>query len=905
MKIFNIFSVLFFLIAGISFSDAQEFLSKGTPAERKEFPGKKISFKEMQKRFDDWSKTTDLSKTKNWKYYKRWESDMEKKTDGKGELADPAIYINEAINIADQKRSSSSAKFLSTTWSPVGPFAVPNNLTGYMENGIGRINCIAFHPTDSSTYYIGVAQGGLWKTTNNGLSWTPLTDNLPITRISDICIDPNNTNTIYISLCDFEYIDVALNVDWRKRNTHYGLGVYKTTDGGTTWAPTGLSFQLTDGDASLIRKIVVNPANSSQLVACGVSGMYSSANGGTTWTKTLDSLFWDLEQDPVNPATLYAASGWLASSNTGSAAIYKSTNFGSTWAMLNTGIPATDSVQRIRIAIAPSDHNYIYAFAVNAFEGSYGIYKSTNAGANWTFINPGLNLLTYDDGSSAGGQGTYDLGFSVNPSDKNTVYVGGINIWASTDGALTFNPATHWTLQYGPTVHADIHFIETQPSTGNIFVCNDGGLYRTSNLLTQTWTSANNGNPWPTTWTNISSGMATTSFYRLSSSRNTTGRLVAGAQDNSTFYYDGAAWSTIFGGDGMDNYLDPQDDNTVMGSSQYGYFSLSHDGGVTSMDPGTNVTSESGEWTTPLIADYTAPGTLYAGFITVVNASNDGGNSWYSLSPLPSNGIHDNEMSALAVSNSNPNVIYAARRIRFEYASPGGVYRTTDGGGTWTDITSNLPDSLYYTSLDISQTDPNTAYVAMAGLVAGQKIYKTTDGGATWQNISFNLPNAPVNCVKTVTGSNGLLVATDFGVFVFDPISGTWINVSSGLPNVIISDIEFNTVLDKIYVCTFGRGIWENTLSTLIGIQDHKANELGIELFPSPNNGTFTIQLLQKDLLNESLLLEIVDITGREVFSQTLKGQSSYKLNTSLNSGMYFARIKNKDLNGVKSFLVR
>lgn len=885
-------------LTGITFSNAQEFLKKSAPH-------KKITFKEMHKRFDDWSKTTDLTKAKHWKYYKRWESDMEKKTNGHGELGDPAVYIDEAIKVAAQKQAAPSSKFSSASWTPVGPFAVPTNMTGYMENGIGRINCIAFHPTLPSTYFIGVAQGGLWKTTNDGISWIPLTDNLPITRISDICIDPNNPNTMYISLCDFEYINVALNIDGRKRNTHYGLGVYKTTDGGATWAPTGLSFQLTDGDASLIRKIAVNPANSNQLVACGVSGMYASADGGTNWTKTLDSLFWDLVQDPVNPTTLYAASGWLATSNIGSAAIYKSTNFGAAWTMLNTGISPTGDVQRIKIAIAPSDNNYVYAFAVDAFDGMYGIYKSTDAGANWTYLNPGVNLLTYDEGFSSGGQGTYDLGFSVNPADKNNIYVGGINVWASSDGAITFDPAAHWTLNYGPTVHADIHFIETQPSTGNIFVCNDGGLYRTDSIITQTWAAANGGSPWPTTWTNISSGMAVTSFYRLSSSRNATGRLAAGSQDNATFYFDGSAWTTIFGGDGMDNYLDPVDDNAIIGSSQYGNFYLSLDGGITGWDPGTNVTGENGEWVTPIAADYNNYGTMYAGFTTVVNKSTDGGNSWFSLSPLPSNGINDNEMSALAVANSNANVIYAARRIRFEYASPGGVYRTTNGGSSWTDITSTLPDSLYYTSVDVSQTDANTAYAAMAGLVPGVKVFKTSDGGVTWQNISFNLPNAPVNCIKTAPGSNSLLIGTDFGVFRFDASTNTWMDESSGLPNVIVSDIEFNTVLDKIYVATFGRGIWETNLSALLGVQDQQANDFGIELFPSPNNGSFTIQVLQKEMLNEPLRLEIIDVTGRLVFTKILEGQSVYKLNPALNAGMYFAKIKGQKANGTKSFVVQ
>src|SRR3990172_1508012 len=179
MRLLNFYSTLLVLLTGITFLNAQEFLKKSATA-------KQITFKEMQKRFDDWSKTTDLSKSptvqaKHWKYYKRWQSDMEKKTNGQGELGDPAIYINEAIRVAAQKQAASSSKFSSASWTPVGPFAVPTNMTGYMENGIGRINCIVFHPTLPATYFVGVAQGGLWKTTNDGVNWTPLTDNLPIT----------------------------------------------------------------------------------------------------------------------------------------------------------------------------------------------------------------------------------------------------------------------------------------------------------------------------------------------------------------------------------------------------------------------------------------------------------------------------------------------------------------------------------------------------------------------------------------------------------------------------------------------------------------------------------------------------------------------------------------------------
>ncbi len=264
----------------------------------------------------------------------------------------------------------------------------------------------------------------------------------------------------------------------------------------------------------------------------------------------------------------------------------------------------------------------------------------------------------------------------------------------------------------------------------------------------------------------------------------------------------------------MDNYLDPANDNAVLGASQYGNFYISQDGGYSYLDPGANVSGEPAEWVSPIAADYNQPGTLYAGF-TNVNKSTDGGNSWNILSPLPVNSISDNEISALAVANSNSNLIYAARRIRWEYSSPSTMYVTNNGGSFWTDITSGLPDSLYFTSIDVSQNDANTAYVSLAGFCAGTKVFKTVTGGNTWQNISYNLPNIPVNCIKTVPGSGNVLIATDLGVYILNAGTTNWISQSAGLPNVIISDIEFNPALNKIYAATFGRGIWETDLTQI------------------------------------------------------------------------------------------
>ncbi len=853
-----------------------------------------LTFKEIQLQFDQFKKTHDLKTEKHWKNLKRYEADMQLHTNGHGEPDGFADYIEAALAVAEEKQQAQSKS--TAAWYPVGPNALPNNLTGYMENGIGRVNCVTFHPTNTSVFYVGVAQGGLWKTTNGGASYTPLTDNLPITRISDICIDPNNTNTIYISVCDFEYIGFSLYLNGRKRHTHYGLGVYKTTDGGITWNPTGLTFQLTNGDASLMRKIVVNPANSNELVACGVSGMYKSTNAGTTWTKKLDSLFVDMVQDPVTPGVLYAASGWILNSNMGHAGIYKSTDFGTTWTLLNTGIQFQGVVQRIKLAIAPSDHNYVYALCCDNTNGFYGIYQSTNAGAAWTYKPPILNILEYDQGNNSGGQGVYDLALCVNATNRDIIYTGGINIWTSSDGGTTFDPVSHWTLQYGNTLHGDIHYIDRQPGTSNVFVCSDGGLYKTSSVQAGNW-----GPSWPTVWTKLNSGMQVTSFYRLSSSKNSIGRLMAGAQDNASFYYNGTTWSTIFGGDGMDNCLDPLNNQVIVGSSQYGTLYYSNNGGTSGNFTSSNPNNESAEWVTPIVADYNNPGVMYVGNENVVK-STDGGQNWTSLANIFTNTLTQlsTEISALAVSNTNSNVIYAARRVQYQNNLKGIVFRTVNGGTSFVNITTNLPDTLYYTGIEASPTNSNEAIVCMAGFVNGCKVFRTTNGGATWTNISYNLPNIPVNCVKYVPGTGQIIIATDLGVYVLNNGTPIWSNYSQGLPNVIVSDIEFNPALNKIYISTFGRGIWETNLSLISGLKENGPSKtLEFTLYPSVNTGAFSIEL--EDFIKTKI--DIFDVSGRSVYS-SIPRENKISITLQVLPGTYYVRVGSEKSLGVKKIVV-
>ena len=859
-----------------------------------------LTFNELKSQFNEFKNNNDLTKQKHWKNYKRWEQEMELHTNTKGEPAGFDDYINATIDMANYKQQQFQSNS-SAAWAPFGPNVLPNNQTGYMENGIGRINCIAFHPTDANTFFVGVAQGGVWKTTNNGVSWTPLTDNLPITRISDISINPTNPNEMYISVCDFEYIGVSLHLNGRKRNTHYGLGVYKTLDGGLTWAPTGLTYNLTNGDASLIRKVIINPTNTNEVLACGVSGMYKSLNAGSTWTKKLDSLFWDMHQDPVNPNIIYASTGWVLTSNIGNAGVYKSTDFGNTWTMLNTGMPLTGDIQRVKIAIAPSNPNFIYALCVDLVGGLYGIYKSIDAGLNWSFIPPTNNILEGGNGGSSGGQGNYDLGLLVDAGEANTVYVGGVNMWASYDAANSFYPISHWTTQYGATLHGDIHYIAQNPVNGNFFVCSDGGVYQTSLMIGDDFSNAINVG-WPTVWTKMNDNIQISSFYRLSSSKTTTEQLIAGAQDNASMYYNAGNWFTIFGGDGMDNCLFPISNTRVFGSSQYGNFYNSTTNGIGYSGVTSNVNSEQAEWVTPVVADFNNSGTMYIGYENIVKSANYG-STWTPLATIVSNTVtgQSSEISALAVSNSNSQVIYAARRVRYENGVNGIVFKTTNGGGSFTNVTNNLPDSLYYTGIEISESNENIVYVSMAGFTAADKVYTTSDGGTTWQNITYNLPNLPVNCIKQIPGTNDLMVATDVGVYSLSAGSTTWVNNSFGLPNVIVSDIEFNQALNKVYVSTFGRGIWETTINSIVtGVKNSKETIYNYQLYPTVNTGTFTLEF-ENDTHEKTI--EVIDVMGKIMYTQKANTRK-IELKLNLSSGTYFVRTTSNHLLGVKKIIV-
>lgn len=879
----------------VNSAQAQEFVesSEQTP-----------NFADVERAFIEWSEGRDLSEVKGWKWYKRWETFYAQRVNADGMMPDPNIFLNEAV----KHSKGGNASVNKSAWVPAGPDFKPPSPNPYSSHGVARINCIEFHPSDPNTFWIGASQGGIWKTTNGGTSWTPIADGLPILRISDIEVDPNNANVLYACVGDFEYNAFSLQLNDRKRHTHYGLGVYKTVDGGLTWAATGLTALQTDLDYSLLRRVLVDPTNSNNLVAVGFEGAWKSTDAGVNWTNTLqDYILTDVEMDASNPAIVYAGSAHISLLNDGTSGVFKSTDFGTTWNLLNTGIPTTVG-KRVDVGIAPSNSNVVYAVVVNSLGGFYGMYRSIDAGLSWTQQSDGsnLNILAWSDGvGEVGGQGSYDLAFVVDPIDADVVHVGGVNVWGSIDGGVNWNGSSYWLPYYGPSVHADQHQFKYNPVSDRFYLCNDGGVYQTDSIIIGSWTDVNNdpNYNWPTVWEDLSDGMQITSFYRLSVDSPIPGAILAGAQDNSTFYFDGTNWSNVIGGDGMEAVFHPDDAAIFWGSAQYGYLSRTNDGGQ-NFDGISGSIQEDGEWTTPYIYSSNS-NALYAGYGNVWKSTNDG-DSWQAISnfsDMPGAGFPA-PASALVQSKNNAQSLYVAKRIYHSYGQLSELYVTHDEGGSWQNITAGLPDTLYFTYLAVDDDNPNLAWVSCSGFADGVKVFQTNDGGLNWNNISGNLPNIPVNCIVLDESSpvHALFIGTDLGVYSRADGSSDWTLYSNNLPNVIISELEIDYDEGEMYAATFGRGIWKTAVP--LSTETLESPILSMQLFPNPNQGQFVVEFEHQG--NGEGQLEIVDVKGRKIHERELaltSGHNSIEFNLNLQNGIYFVRLKENGHSSVQRFV--
>ncbi|MDD4673290.1 MAG: T9SS type A sorting domain-containing protein [Bacteroidales bacterium] len=771
------FSILIALVFGAMFTvGAQNWIEDFySPADSKNG----VNFHQLQKDFNEYWSKYDVQagyyyvdgvkhKAGGWKQFKRWEWFWEPRVEkGTGNL--PAV--NPFTIQQDFLKTSKGKTEDLSDWESMGP---SSSAGGYA--GVGRINCITFHPSNPNIFWVGSPSGGLWKTTNGGESWEVLTDNIPVIGVSEIVLahDYETSQTIYIATGD------------RDAGDNYSIGVLKTTDDGQTWDNTGLNFAVSSGYR--ITRLLKHPSDPNIFWASTNIGLIKTTDAWETYNVVSSGVFFDMELQPnSNGQVLFAA-------NYSNKQIYKSTDSGQTW----SGVHSLPSSYRVELAVTPANPNVVYALACDNSYGLDGVYKSTDGGNTFSQVygdNPtDYNLLNWSINSTTpGGQGWFDLTLSVSPVNENIIYLGGINTWKSMNGGSSWGIVNFWYAGTGvPAVHADKHYMKFMDEN-TFFEGNDGGVYKTTN----------GGN----TWTDLTNGMVISQMYRLGVSQTVKDEVITGLQDNGSKLTSGGDWWDVKGGDGMECIIDYTDVNVQYATYVYGQVDRTLDRWNYSRVNITESIPDHGAWVSPYIIDPIDNKTLYLGYSDVWKTQ-DRGNSWQKISNL---NIYQ-DIRSMAISESNPNHLYIAGLYSF--------YCTTNGGESWNNLTSKLPNSINSISyITVDSSSPEHIWITYSGYELGAKVYESFDGGNTWTNISQGLPNVPANTIveNKMSGNQQLYVGTDMGVF-FREDNNEWALFSNNLPTVVVTELEIHYDIGQpensvLYASTYGRGLWKTNVA--------------------------------------------------------------------------------------------
>ena len=721
------------------------------------------NFYDIVKEFDTYWKDRPYEKGKGYKAFKRWQWFAEPRVFPSGNLKFASRgyalekyheFLNENPKLEETSNNLSSASSVAN-WTPLGPFGSPAG------GGAGRIQVICANPTNTNSFYVGSAAGGFWITNNGGISYTTTTDQLGSCGVSDIAINSINTNIIYISTGD------------RDAGDTYATGVLKSIDGGLTWSNTGLVWQTIQ--QRRIYRLLINPINPNTLIAATSVGIYRSLNAGQNWSLISSGNYVDAEYRPNDTTTVYAVT---------SNGLSKSINGGASFAGVSA-FPSGISANRLSIAVSRANANYLYVLVSNNSNGFGGLYRSLNSGTTFSLMSSSPNIFDWSTtGNGTGGQGWYDIAIDASPSNANEIIAGGVNSWKSTNGGANWVLNSHW---YGgggkPYVHADLHYVLYTSGT-TCFLGTDGGVSKTSN----------NGQ----NWTEINGNMNIAQMYKIGLASNNSSKLITGHQDNGSNLLNGSNWSQVYGGDGMDCFIDWNNNNTLVASTQNGGFTRSINGGA---NWSAIVSGLSGNpaWVAPIVQDPLSANTYYCGYQNVFKSTNQG-NTWTIISNF------NTTLDEIKVSPLNPNIIFAT--------STNAIWKTSNGGTTWSNITpTNLIGNNQITDLTMDNLNPNNIYITLSGYSAGIKVLASYNGGSTWINYSQGLPNIPTNCIVYLKNSpQGLYIGTDVGVYYREANMSNWISYFTGLPNIIVQDLEIYYSTGKLRAATYARGVWETNL---------------------------------------------------------------------------------------------
>ncbi|PKL86748.1 MAG: hypothetical protein CVV22_01255 [Ignavibacteriae bacterium HGW-Ignavibacteriae-1] len=775
------------------------FFSANTAESQKTFinlsDGSELNFhKIVQMQVEHWGDAP-ISERKGYKQFKRWEQFWLPRTFPTGNFPE-GTEIFEEMRIIDNY-SKDDPSLMSSDWQSVGPFNEPN--ASDEQRGIGRVNVVRLHPQDENEIWIGSASGGLWRSKDAGANWEtfPFTQFLSL-GISDITFSKSNPAIIYVTTGDVYGSSGSRDF--------YSIGLIKTTNGGNTWELTNLRRELSD--QKHVCKVIIHPSDPNNLTVATSEGMFKSFDGGDTWELKSDPVFFiDLKANPENHDIMYASTFSMVN---GAGNIYVTEDGGMTWTSTFNG----SNIVRIALAVTPAEPNLVYALIANKNNfGFHSLLESKDAGKTWeTIANPTSNgnILGWYNGTLSNdfrGQGQYDLCIAASPSNSREVYVGGINIWKSNNGARNFTKNSHWVSldPNFPYVHADIHELVFNANGSIIYSANDGGIYR----------STNGGG----VWTSISNGLNITQFYRIGvSQKDVSLSFLAGAQDNGTKRVKFNQWAKVHGGDGMECIIDPDDNSRVYASTYNGQFRRSLNGGNSFANMlSENYTNEKGAWTAPLILNPQNSATIFAGYQNVWVSRNYGASgSWSKISAINPG----SSLIALACAPSDTNVIYAASLTK--------IFATYNNGANWEEIHTSERAITY---LWVDENDARRIWVSKSGYTDYDKVYEIN--GTEVINMSGNLPNLPINCIiKQEDSPDRLYVGTDIGVFYSDFGSANWKRFGNGLPNVIVNELEIHKNSKRLVAATYGRGIWVTDLIECDGISPNIKADTDTELCP-------------------------------------------------------------------------
>ncbi len=682
----------------------------------------------------------------------------------------------------------------------------------------GRISVIAVHPEDKQTWFIGVASGGVWKTTNAGTTFTPVFQNEGAYSVGSVVIDPKNPNVIWVGSGEAN----------NQRSVGWGDGIYRSDDGGRSWRNMGLK------DSQHIGRIVIDPRDSEVLYVAaygplwspgGDRGLYQTTDGGATWDKILNisehTGISDVVMDPFNPDVLLATAHqrrrhtWTLIHGGPESGLHKSTDGGVTWRRIRTGLPGGD-LGRIVPAFSPAQKGLVYA-KVEAAENPVALYASNDSGETW------------ERRANVQAQPMYYKNIHPDPKDPERLYVMTVQTQISDDGGRTFRMLGE------RAKHVDNHFLWIDPdNTGHLLQGTDGGLY-------ETW---DRGRLWRH-FTNLS----VTQFYNVEVDNATPiYNIYGGTQDNSTLGGPSRAkgqgvtnndWFIVTGGDGFVARIDPVDTNIVYAESQYG--------GIVRLDKRTSErvnirpAEDRGEpalrfnWESPFIISPHSPSRLYFGASRLYR-SDDRGNTWKPVSPdltrqtdrntLPVMGRiwtpeavaqHQStatwgNISALSESRKREGLLYVGTDdglIQFSY----------DGGGTWrrSERLPGVPDygnyGVYVQRLYASKNDENVVYALSENSKNGDfkpYVYKSTNRGGSWESISGDLPavGPALSFAEDHVDPNLLFVGTEFSLFFTVDGGKKWVRLRSNLPTISVRDLAIQERENDLVLGTFGRGFY-------------------------------------------------------------------------------------------------